>query len=30
LFVNRDQAFDLVRALRPGDEILVVQALSGG
>jgi len=29
-FVNRDQVFDLAHALRPGDEIFIVQALSGG
>ena len=30
IFVNREQERSLVRALGPGDEILVVAALSGG
>ena len=29
-FVNGEQAFDLARRLRPGDEVQIVQALSGG
>jgi molybdopterin synthase sulfur carrier subunit len=29
-FVNSDQVFDLSRPLRPTDEIVIVQALSGG
>ena len=29
-FVNGDQTFDLQRALRPTDEVCIVQALSGG
>ena len=29
-FVNGDQTFDLQRALRPIDEVCIVQALSGG
>jgi len=29
-FVNGDQSFDLRLALRPTDEICIVQALSGG
>lgn len=29
-FVNGEQVFDLARALRPDDEIQIVQALSGG
>ena len=29
-FVNGDQVFDLGRALRPTDEVVIVQALSGG
>ena len=30
LFVNGAQVFDLAQALRPADEIQIVQALSGG
>jgi molybdopterin converting factor small subunit len=30
LFVNGEQVFDLAKALRPADEIQIVQALSGG
>ena len=30
IFVNREQASGIARALGPGDEILVVAALSGG
>ncbi len=29
-FVNGDQVFDLARPLRPTDEVVIVQALSGG
>ena len=29
-FVNGSQVFELSRKLRPGDEIQIVQALSGG
>jgi molybdopterin converting factor small subunit len=29
-FVAGEQIFDLERPLRPGDELLIVQALSGG
>jgi sulfur-carrier protein len=29
-FVNGEQVFDLRRALRPADEVQIVQALSGG
>lgn len=29
-FINGEQVFDLSRALRPTDEIQIVQALSGG
>jgi len=29
-FVNGEQVFDLTRALRPTDEVYLVQALSGG
>jgi len=29
-FVNGEQVFDLAKVLRPGDEIQIVQALSGG
>jgi molybdopterin synthase sulfur carrier subunit len=29
-FVNGDQVFDLSRSLRSSDEVLIVQALSGG
>ena len=29
-FVNGEQVFDLARPLRPGDEVQIVQALSGG
>lgn len=30
LFVNGEQVFDLERRLAPGDEVQIVQALSGG
>ena len=30
IFVNGEQEFSLKRALSPGDEISIVQALSGG
>jgi molybdopterin converting factor small subunit len=30
LFVNGEQARDLATALGPGDEVQIVQALSGG
>jgi sulfur-carrier protein len=30
VFVNGDQVFDLSRALDPADEIVIVQALTGG
>jgi sulfur-carrier protein len=30
LFVNGEQARDLARPLRAGDELVIVQALSGG
>ena len=30
VFVNRDQVFDLSRALDPADEVVIVQALTGG
>ncbi len=29
-FLNGEQVFDLDRALRPDDELVIVQALSGG
>jgi len=29
-FVNGEQVFDLARPLLPGDEVQIVQALSGG
>lgn len=29
-FVNGEQTFDLHHALKPGDDIAIVQALSGG
>jgi molybdopterin converting factor small subunit len=29
-FVNGDQVFDLSQPLRPADELVIVQALSGG
>lgn len=29
-FVNGEQVFDMARALRPNDEVQIVQALSGG
>jgi molybdopterin converting factor small subunit len=29
-FVNGDQVFDLAQPLRPNDEVVIVQALSGG
>jgi sulfur-carrier protein len=29
-FVNGDQVFDLSQPLRPADEVVIVQALSGG
>ena len=30
VFVNRDQVFELSRLLSPGDEVIIVQALTGG
>ena len=30
VFVNGDQVFDLARALRASDEVIIVQALTGG
>lgn len=30
VFVNGDQVFDLSRPLRPSDEVIIVQALTGG
>ena len=30
MFVNGDQVFDLARALRRADELVIVQALTGG
>ena len=30
LFVNGDQVFDLARPLQPADELIIVQALTGG
>ena len=30
VFVNGDQVFDLAHALKPHDEVVIVQALSGG
>ena len=30
VFVNGDQVFDLTQALAPTDEVVIVQALSGG
>jgi len=30
IFVNGEQAHELARALAPGDELVIVQALSGG
>jgi molybdopterin converting factor small subunit len=30
VFINADQVLDLARPLRAGDEVLIVQALSGG
>jgi len=30
VFINGDQVFDLSRALQPGDEVIIVQALTGG
>ena len=30
VFVNGDQVFDLSRALEPADEVVIVQALTGG
>lgn len=30
VFVNGDQVFDLARALDPADEVIIVQALTGG
>ena len=30
VFVNGDQVFDLSRALDAGDEVVIVQALTGG
>lgn len=29
-FINREQVFDLAHPLRDGDEVFIVQALSGG
>jgi molybdopterin converting factor small subunit len=29
-FVNGEQVFDIAQPLRPGDELTLVQALSGG
>lgn len=30
VFVNGDQVFELTRALQPSDEVVIVQALTGG
>jgi molybdopterin converting factor small subunit len=30
IFINADQVLDLARPLQPSDEVLIVQALSGG
>jgi molybdopterin converting factor small subunit len=30
VFINGDPVFDLSRALQPGDEVIIVQALTGG
>ena len=30
VFVNGDQVFELTRLLSPGDEVIIVQALTGG
>jgi molybdopterin converting factor small subunit len=30
VFVNGDQVFELARPLRPSDEVVIVQALTGG
>ena len=30
VFVNGDQVFDLTRGLSAGDEVIIVQALTGG
>jgi molybdopterin converting factor small subunit len=30
IFINADQVLDLGRPLQAGDEVLIVQALSGG
>jgi sulfur carrier protein ThiS len=30
VFVNGEQVFDLAHALEPRDEVVIVQALSGG
>lgn len=30
VFVNGDQVFDLAQALDPADEVVIVQALTGG
>jgi molybdopterin converting factor small subunit len=30
IFINADQVLDLARPLQAGDEVLIVQALSGG
>jgi molybdopterin converting factor small subunit len=30
VFVNGDQVFDLAHAIEPHDEVVIVQALSGG
>ena len=30
IFVNNEQVFDLAQPLKPGDDLFIVQALSGG
>lgn len=30
VFINGDPVFDLARALEPGDDVVIVQALTGG
>jgi hypothetical protein len=30
VFVNGDQVFDLSRSLQPNDDVVIVQALTGG
>ena len=30
IFINGEQAFDLSQSLNPADEVIIVQALSGG